>query len=237
MGSAAGAGRRRKRKTRATASATVCDASRAVLAHGGSILRHPMVESRARWTGKRRWTSSDAARRSPRSSGAPERVKRQHDGGRLTIRERVARLADAGSFHELGQDRRARRLRRAERPRAPHALQLHLRPGQGRRSSGGDRRRRLHGARRLGRRHDQGQAQHVRADGPRPPPAADPAGRGLRRRRLGEDHRDRRPRQRSGRRRLGAGRAATWARSRAWPSASAPSRGSAPRTWPPRTTP
>ncbi len=35
--------------------------------------------------------------------GGPERVKRQHDGGRLTIRERVVRLADAGSFHELGK--------------------------------------------------------------------------------------------------------------------------------------
>ena len=35
--------------------------------------------------------------------GGPERVKRQHDGGRLTIRERVARLADSGSFHELGK--------------------------------------------------------------------------------------------------------------------------------------
>ena len=35
--------------------------------------------------------------------GGPERVKRQHDGGRLTIRERVARLADAGTFHELGK--------------------------------------------------------------------------------------------------------------------------------------
>src|SRR5438128_9266574 len=35
--------------------------------------------------------------------GGPERVKRQHDGGRLTIRERVARLADAGTFHEMGK--------------------------------------------------------------------------------------------------------------------------------------
>ena len=35
--------------------------------------------------------------------GGLERVKRQHDGGRLTIRERVARLADPGSFHELGK--------------------------------------------------------------------------------------------------------------------------------------
>src|SRR5882672_8833475 len=35
--------------------------------------------------------------------GGPERVKRQHDGGRLTIRERVAKLADPGSFHEIGK--------------------------------------------------------------------------------------------------------------------------------------
>src|SRR5215475_728295 len=35
--------------------------------------------------------------------GGAERVTRQHDGGRLTIRERVARLADPGSFRELGK--------------------------------------------------------------------------------------------------------------------------------------
>src|SRR5215475_14439301 len=35
--------------------------------------------------------------------GGPERVKRQHDGGRLTIRERIERLVDAGSFHEVGK--------------------------------------------------------------------------------------------------------------------------------------
>ena len=35
--------------------------------------------------------------------GGAERVKRQHDGGRLTIRERVARLADPGTFHEVGK--------------------------------------------------------------------------------------------------------------------------------------
>ena len=31
--------------------------------------------------------------------GGAERVKRQKDGGRLTIRERVEAVADAGSFH------------------------------------------------------------------------------------------------------------------------------------------
>ena len=35
--------------------------------------------------------------------GGPERVKRQHDGGRLTIRERIATLVDADTFHELGK--------------------------------------------------------------------------------------------------------------------------------------
>src|SRR2546426_7452966 len=35
--------------------------------------------------------------------GGAERVKRQHDGGRLTIRERIAKLADPGTFHEIGK--------------------------------------------------------------------------------------------------------------------------------------
>jgi acetyl-CoA carboxylase carboxyltransferase component len=35
--------------------------------------------------------------------GGPERVRRQHDGGRYTIRERIARLVDPGSFHEIGK--------------------------------------------------------------------------------------------------------------------------------------
>ena len=35
--------------------------------------------------------------------GGAERVKRQHDGGRYTIRERIDRLVDPGSFHEIGK--------------------------------------------------------------------------------------------------------------------------------------
>ncbi len=34
--------------------------------------------------------------------GGAERVARQHEQGRLTVRERIARLLDADSFHELG---------------------------------------------------------------------------------------------------------------------------------------
>jgi acetyl-CoA carboxylase carboxyltransferase component len=35
--------------------------------------------------------------------GGAERVKRQHDGGRLTIRERIDKLADPGTFREIGK--------------------------------------------------------------------------------------------------------------------------------------
>ena len=34
--------------------------------------------------------------------GGADKVKRQHDGGRLTVRERIDRLLDQGSFREIG---------------------------------------------------------------------------------------------------------------------------------------
>jgi acetyl-CoA carboxylase carboxyltransferase component len=34
--------------------------------------------------------------------GGPEKVARQHERGRLTVRERIDRLLDDGSFHESG---------------------------------------------------------------------------------------------------------------------------------------
>lgn len=34
--------------------------------------------------------------------GGEERIQRQHDNGRLTVRERIDALADPGSFHEIG---------------------------------------------------------------------------------------------------------------------------------------
>ena len=37
-----------------------------------------------------------------REMGGAARVERQHAGGRLTVRERIAKLADPGSFHEIG---------------------------------------------------------------------------------------------------------------------------------------
>jgi acetyl-CoA carboxylase carboxyltransferase component len=35
--------------------------------------------------------------------GGAEKVKRQHDAGRLTVRERITALLDAGTFHEVGE--------------------------------------------------------------------------------------------------------------------------------------
>jgi acetyl-CoA carboxylase carboxyltransferase component len=37
-----------------------------------------------------------------REMGGADKVKRQHDGGRLTVRERITRLLDTDSFHEVG---------------------------------------------------------------------------------------------------------------------------------------
>src|ERR1700751_5674765 len=37
-----------------------------------------------------------------REMGGVEKVKRQRDQGRLTVRERIDRLVDASSFHEIG---------------------------------------------------------------------------------------------------------------------------------------
>ena len=34
--------------------------------------------------------------------GGPDKIKRQHDGGKLTVRERIDRLLDKDSFHEVG---------------------------------------------------------------------------------------------------------------------------------------
>jgi acetyl-CoA carboxylase carboxyltransferase component len=37
-----------------------------------------------------------------REMGGPDKVERQHKGGRLTVRERIDRLLDPASFHEIG---------------------------------------------------------------------------------------------------------------------------------------
>ncbi len=41
-------------------------------------------------------------KRMVRQMGGPDKVARQHAGGRLTVRERIDQLVDQGSFHEVG---------------------------------------------------------------------------------------------------------------------------------------
>ena len=52
------------------------------------------------------WTPEleELARRTAlaQAMGGADKVKRQHDAGRLTVRERIRRLLDDGSFHEVG---------------------------------------------------------------------------------------------------------------------------------------
>jgi len=52
------------------------------------------------------WTPEldELARRTAmaRQMGGADKVKRQHDAGRLTVRERIDKLVDAASFHEVG---------------------------------------------------------------------------------------------------------------------------------------
>lgn len=47
--------------------------------------------------------------------GSPDRIQRQHDKGRLTIRERIDRLLDPGSFVEIGTFARSERPDAADR--------------------------------------------------------------------------------------------------------------------------
>jgi acetyl-CoA carboxylase carboxyltransferase component len=53
-----------------------------------------------------------------RAMGGEERVARQHASGRLTVRERIERLFDPGSFHETARSRAAPRTTSAAGSRA-----------------------------------------------------------------------------------------------------------------------
>ena len=123
--------------------------------------------------------------------GGADKVKRQHDGGKLTVRERIdgvarprhastrsARIAGGATYDDDG----------ALADFTP--AQLRVRPRPHRRPAGRGRRRRLHGARRRGRCVDLREAGRGRADGGRAAHADRAAGRRHRRRRLGEDARD-----------------------------------------------
>jgi len=110
--------------------------------------------------------------------------------GRLTVRERIDRLVDKDSFREIGSiagkaeyDGRNDLLDLMPANAVMGRAKIDGRPIAGHR-------RRLHGARRLSRRHHQGKGHLHRALCQPVSRAADPHDRGLGRRRLGQDHRD-----------------------------------------------
>ena len=65
--------------------------------------------------------------------GGTERVERQHASGRLTVRERIERLFDPGTFHETGALAGRGELRRRRRARGLPARQRGRGPGAHRR--------------------------------------------------------------------------------------------------------
>ena len=83
--------------------------------------------------------------------GGPEGVARQHERGKLTVRERIERLADAGTFREFGGLRGEGVYDRSgEQLVSLHAQGPGRRHVPHRRPQGDPDRRRLHGPRRLG---------------------------------------------------------------------------------------
>ena len=133
-----------------------------------------------------------------RQMGGADKVKRQHDGGRLTVRERIDAAGRQGSFREIGSV-----AGKADYDGDDDLVDLMpansvMGRGADRRPARRGRRRRLHRARRLGRRHDSRSRASSSSDGQRVSRAARAHDRGLGRRRLGEDDRDHRPRQRAG---------------------------------------
>src|SRR3954469_4802164 len=68
--------------------------------------RLPITRKSSRRRTRMNWKPEldDLARREAfaRGMGGVDKVKRQHDQGRLTVRERIDRLVDADSFHEIG---------------------------------------------------------------------------------------------------------------------------------------
>ena len=122
--------------------------------------------------------------------GGPDKVKRQHDGGKLTVRERIERLLDAGSWHEIGALTGVARYG-ADGATIEDFTPANLVTGRGRLDGrpvvvAGDDFTVRGGANDAG---IKGKLLAVRAHGARPAPADDPPGRRHRRRRLGEEPR------------------------------------------------
>ena len=195
----------------------------------------PLRAKRARYDDELAEPRIDELRRREemaRRMGGPDKIKRQHDGGKLTVRERIDRLLDTDSFHEIGAiagkaeydaDGTAHRLHGLELRDGPRP---HRRPHRS--SVGGDDFTVRGGAADASIWEKQ---DDVRADGGRARHPDGAAGRRHRRRRLGEDLRDDRLHLRAAQSGVGARRRQSRAGCRWWRSAWARSPASARRAW------
>ena len=143
--------------------------------------------------------------------GGEERVARQHARGRLTVRERIERLFDAGTFHETGALAGVGAYDEDGELTDFTPANMVVRPGRDRGPRRGRPGRRLHRPRRRRRRGDLAEDGLRRAARARPAAAARAA------------------RRRHGRRRLASSRSSRWATptcpsSPAWSSRSPTSR-------------
>ena len=88
----------------------------------GVMSRYPAAPARHKlrspWGGSPSSRSCDAARRSPAAWAAPSASSASTRRGRLTVRERIDRLFDAGTFHETGSLAGRGTLRRRRRARS-----------------------------------------------------------------------------------------------------------------------
>jgi len=93
--------------------------------------------------------------------GGADNIKRQHDGGKLTVRERIEKLLDAGSFREYGALAGAPKYE-GQTLVSLIAGELRWRDGANQRASRRGRRRRLYGARRRGGREYRNKRSYAR---------------------------------------------------------------------------
>ena len=72
----------------------------------GNSVTMPVDKTRQSWKPGDGWEKAiddiHYVRALAKELGGPERVKRQHDGGRYTVRERIDKMVDPGSFMEAG---------------------------------------------------------------------------------------------------------------------------------------
>ena len=111
----------RLRRDRRESLRSSCDIPRLVF----SLWREGCAHELAAGTGRVARARAAGAR-----MGGADKVKRQHDGGKLTMRERIGGLVDDGQVSRDRRDRGQRRIRCRRQTEGIVAVELRLRPGK-----------------------------------------------------------------------------------------------------------